>query len=134
MSKKWWQKYSIVSRYTWYGAIFILIAMIIYGVSPKQTFKNVTSNEKIIKKNLISIYNAQMLFMERKSRYATSLKELNGEGLISKEIASRGKLGYIFGLMEDSTNTEGFVVLAIPQTKKDRKMAIDQTGKVTYLK
>ncbi len=132
MYRGWWQKYSIVSRYAWYGVIFILIVMVLYGVSPRQTFKNVTSNAEIIKRNLTNIYDAQMLFMEKKSRYATSLKELNEEGFISNEIPSRGKLGYIFGLLENSTNKEGFVVLAIPQTKKDKKIMINQSGKITY--
>ncbi len=63
--KEWLQKYSIVSRYAWYGAFSILIVLLIYGLLPKNTFNNVTTNEEIIKKGLMNVYNAQLVFMKK---------------------------------------------------------------------
>jgi len=132
--KEWLQKYSIVSRYAWYGTVSVLLILLIYGLLPKNTFNNVTTNEKIIKNDLVSIYNAQLMFMKKTSRYAASFEELNQEGIISDEITHRNRIGYIFDMLENSMNKEGFIVVAIPQESKDRKITIDQSGKIAYLK
>jgi len=134
MYKVWLQKYSIVSRYAWYGVFFVLTILLIYGLLPKNTFNNVTTSEKIIKKELVSIYNAQLVFRRKKSRYAKSFQELNQEGIIGDEIDHRRKMGYIFDLLENSTDREGFVVVAIPQERAGGKITIDQSGKITHLR